>query len=291
METVSTKFVEDILDRCPLLLLQVNVNAETTLHVASKCGHSDMVEVLIKSSAKPQHEDLESGIEAAKRMLIRMTNNEGDTALHVAVRYEHLDVVKILTREDPHFFYSSNKRGETPLYIAAAAVAAKNSLEIVVEILETCTSPAYEGPDQMTALHAVAMNFRPDIRRKILEKKKSLIKERDQYGWTPLHYAAYHYNSMDTLLECDISVAYIGDEYRKMTPLHIAVGRGYIPHKLISSCPDCFELVDERRWNILHFAMLSLTYEDLEILLKHPLIKNLINNKDVDGNTPLHLRP
>ncbi|TXG72169.1 hypothetical protein EZV62_000748 [Acer yangbiense] len=74
-----------------------------------------------------------------------------------------------------------------------------------------------------------------------------------------------------------------------MTPLHIAIGRGYIPHKLISSCPDCFELVDEKRWNVLHFAMLSLTYEDLKILLKDPLIRNLINDKDVDGNTPLHL--
>ncbi|KAK0607097.1 hypothetical protein LWI29_009223 [Acer saccharum] len=74
-----------------------------------------------------------------------------------------------------------------------------------------------------------------------------------------------------------------------MTPLHIAIGRGYIPHEIISCCPDCCALVDERRWNVLHFAMLSLTYQDLKILLKHPLIKNLINDKDVDGNTPLHI--
>ena len=138
------------------LLLQVNVKAETLLHVAAKDGHSDMVEVLIKSSAKAQNGELESGIGAAKQML-RMTNNEGNTALHEAVKYNHLDVVKILTKEDPDFTYASNNRGETPLYIAAA----KKSLEIVVEILETCTSPAYEGPNQMTALHAAAMNGRP----------------------------------------------------------------------------------------------------------------------------------
>ncbi|KAK0608419.1 hypothetical protein LWI29_030394 [Acer saccharum] len=301
METASTKFVEDILDRCPSLLLQVNAKAETPLHVAAKYGHSDMVEVLIKSSAKPQHEELESGRGAAKRMLIRMTNNEGDTALHEAVKYKHLDVVKILTREDPDFSYSSNKRGQTPLYIAAAAVkfypTAKKSLEIVVEILETCTSPAYEGPDQMTALHAAAAARNEnrlvlDITRKILEKKKSLIKERDRYGWTPLHYAAYHRNreSMETLLECDISTAYIGDKHRKMTPLHLAIGQGYIPREIISRCPDCCEFVDERRWNVLHFAVLSLSDKNLKTLLKeYPLIRNLINDKDVDGNTPLHL--
>ncbi|KAK2647164.1 hypothetical protein Ddye_022359 [Dipteronia dyeriana] len=238
---------------------EVNVNAETPLHVAAKYGHSDMVEVLIKSSAKPQHEELESGRRSAKRML-RMTNNEGNTALHEAVQYKHLDVVKILTKEDPDFTYSSNNRGKTPLYIAAAKAYSK----IVVEILETCTSPAYEGPDQMTALHAAAMNHGPDITRKILEKKKSLIRERDRYGWTPLHSAAYHrkFEIMKELLECDVSAAYI----------------------------DCCELVDERRWNVLHFAMLSLTGKDLKILLKEdPLIRNLINDKDADGNTPLHL--
>ncbi|TXG72173.1 hypothetical protein EZV62_000752 [Acer yangbiense] len=94
---------------------------------------------------------------------------------------------------------------------------------------------------------------------------------------------------MKALLECDVSTAYIGDKHRKMTPLHIAIGRGYIPNEIISRCLDCCELVDERRWNVLHFAMLSLTYEDLKILLKYPLIRNLINDKDVDGNTPLHL--
>ncbi|KAK0606578.1 hypothetical protein LWI29_000981 [Acer saccharum] len=305
METASTKFMEDILDRCPSLLLQVNVNAETPLHVAAKCGHSDMVEFLIKSTAKTQDEDLESdtveclikstaktqdeelesGIGASRRIL-RMTNNEGNTALHEAVKYEHLDVVKILTKEDPDFTYTSNNRGETPLYIAAA----KHSLEVVVEILQTCTSPAHEGPDQMTALHVAAMSYNEDITREILEKKKSLIKETNQHGWTPLHYAAYHRKrrSMEMLLECDVSTAYIGDKHRKMTPLHIAIGQGYIPHVLLSRCPDCCELVDKRRWNVLHFAMLS--FKNLEILLKeYPLIRNLINDKDVDGNTPLHL--
>ncbi|KAK0606688.1 hypothetical protein LWI29_002899 [Acer saccharum] len=94
---------------------------------------------------------------------------------------------------------------------------------------------------------------------------------------------------MEMLLACDISAAYIGDKHRKMTPLHIAIGRGYIPNEIISRCLDCCELVDERRWNVLHFAMLSLNMEDLTILLKYPLIRNLINDKDVDGNTPLHL--
>ncbi|TXG65957.1 hypothetical protein EZV62_007232 [Acer yangbiense] len=92
-------------------------------------------------------------------------------------------------------------------------------------------------------------------KKNIGEKEK--FDKRDQYGWTPLHYVAYHYNSMETLLECDISATYIGDN-RKMMPFHIAISRGYIPDEIISRCPDCYEFVDERGWN------------------------------DVDGNTPLH---
>ncbi|KAK3190199.1 hypothetical protein Dsin_029760 [Dipteronia sinensis] len=175
------------------------------------------------------------------------------------------------------------------LYEAAVKAAVE---EIVVEILETCTSPAYEGPDQMTALHAAAINcYTPGIIKKILEKNESLIKQIDQYGWTPLHYAAYHRNSegMKELLECDISAAYIGDNHRKLTPFRVAIGQCYIPYVLLSRCPDSCDLVDERRWNVLHFAILSFTLQDLKILLKkYPLIKNLINDKDVDGNTPLH---
>ncbi|KDO42024.1 hypothetical protein CISIN_1g043188mg, partial [Citrus sinensis] len=119
-ENVSTKFVAEILEKCPSLLLQVNAKGDTPLHVAAKFGHSDIVRVLVERAKLPQHEneELESRVGAARQM-IRMTNNEKNTALHEAVCHQNVDVVELLTKEDPDYQYSANNYGKTPLYMAA----------------------------------------------------------------------------------------------------------------------------------------------------------------------------
>ncbi|TXG72187.1 hypothetical protein EZV62_000766 [Acer yangbiense] len=132
-----------------------------------------------------------------------------------------------------------------------------------------------------------------DLTRKILQKRESLTKEIDDNGWTPLHYAAYYgYQQVTrTLLEFGKSAAYIGDKYRKMTPLHLAISQGHIDitKEIILCCPDCYDLVDERGWNVLHFAMASLCRKELSSLLENPLMKKLVKEKDDKGNTPLHV--
>ncbi|KAK4856661.1 hypothetical protein QYF36_019831 [Acer negundo] len=74
-EKVLTEFVEEILGICPSLLLQVNAQGDTPLHVAAKFEHVAIMEVLIKH-AKAQHAELESGVGAGRQM-IRITNNKG----------------------------------------------------------------------------------------------------------------------------------------------------------------------------------------------------------------------
>ena len=78
-----------------------------------------------------------------------MTNIDKETALHEAARHNHVGVVTLLTKEDPDFIYSRNEAGESPLYLAAE----RGYSEIVSEILETCQSPDYHGPNGRTALH------------------------------------------------------------------------------------------------------------------------------------------
>ena len=129
---------------------------------------------------------------------------------------------------------------------------------------------------------------------KLLEKRKSLTRERDRHGWTPLHYAAYSGNLGGThlLLESDRSAALIANKDRKMTALHLAAGQGNesIMDAIIDHCPECCELVDDRGWNVLHFAMVSFSARKLKDLLdKYPFVWNLINEKDIKGNTPLHV--
>ena len=60
-KSLSTKFVREILDMCPLLLRQSNAKDETPLHVAARYGHATIVKVLIERG-KYLHQELESGL-------------------------------------------------------------------------------------------------------------------------------------------------------------------------------------------------------------------------------------
>ncbi|KAK9179755.1 hypothetical protein WN943_028960 [Citrus x changshan-huyou] len=76
-----------------------------------------------------------------------------------------------------------------------------------------------------------------------------------------------------------------------MTALLLAAGRGHIRvvNEIISTCPDCCKQVDERGWNLLHFAMASSNLFQLHSRLRNRSVEMLINKQDVNGNTPLHV--
>ncbi|KAH9682254.1 ANK REP REGION domain-containing protein [Citrus sinensis] len=290
-ESVSTKFVERILEMCPSLLLQVNAKGDAPLHAAAKCGHAAVVEALIEFAKKQPHQELESGVGSTARHMLGMKNDEEDTALHEAVQSGRFDVVKILLGADPAFPYSANGSGETPLYLAAA----RGHKKISAEILQKCPLAAHEGPNGKTALHAAVCSGSRGVIELLLDRKKSLTRERDQHGWTPLHYAAY-IDRLDLfgflILEADKSAALIPNEDRKMTALHLAAGQGnvWIVREIIECCPECCELVDDRGWNVLHFAMVSFDKSELKYLVdKYPMVRNLIFEKDEKGNTPFHV--
>ncbi|XP_022722163.1 ankyrin repeat-containing protein At5g02620-like [Durio zibethinus] len=148
----NINFVEQLVDKCPSLLLQPNANREIPLHIAARHGHSDIVKLLIERANVGQHEDPERGLEASRtRQMVRMRDKEENTAFHEAARYGHLDVLRLLVKEvDPDFALSANTSGETPLYLAAKG----GYHDLVAEILNNCKSTVYGGPNGKTALHA-----------------------------------------------------------------------------------------------------------------------------------------
>ncbi|KAF2290201.1 hypothetical protein GH714_004056 [Hevea brasiliensis] len=199
----------------------------------------------------------------------------------------------MLTHLDPYFQYPANDCEETPLYLAAR----KGYLYMVIEMLKTCQSLAYLGPKGKTALHAAVLSHNRGIVCEIVEKKRELAIQVDENGWTPLHYAAYGMDDLGAcvivqrLLEYGRSAAYIVDNVRKRTALHIAACRGNarIMRQIISKCTDCCELTDDRSWNVLHYAVISKSDEALQVVLRISSLIELINEKDIKGNTPLHL--
>jgi ankyrin repeat protein len=128
----------------------------------------------------------------------------------------------------------------------------------------------------------------------MLEKKKKLTKTTDENGWSPLHYAAYYFWStriVEVLLKYDASAACIAETEKKRTALHIAAIQGHVNamKEIVSRCPACCELVDNRGWNALHYAVASKDIEAFEQCLEIPLLARLRTKKDDKGNTPFHL--
>jgi ankyrin repeat protein len=128
-----------------------------------------------------------------------------------------------------------------------------------------------------------------------------LTETTDENGWSPLHYAAYYfrprrvavleYFRCKILLEYDASAAYIAETEKKRTALHIAAIRGHVEKmkEIVSRCPACCDLVDNRGWNALHYAVASKDTKAFEECLKIPELLRLKTEKDDKGNTPFHL--
>ncbi|KAH1040651.1 hypothetical protein J1N35_042394 [Gossypium stocksii] len=152
-----SNFIEQILGKCPSLLLQRNAKGQTPLHVAAMNGHSAIVKLLIRSCSKARHGYLEKQemdqVNAVREML-RITDQESNTALHVAVQYGDVEMVEgLLEHENPDFPDSANKNQETPLYLAAK----RGDTGVLSILLEKLNSTGHGGPHGRTALHAAAM--------------------------------------------------------------------------------------------------------------------------------------
>ena len=132
----------------------------------------------------------------------------------------------------------------------------------------------------------------------ILEWKPDLTKEVDKNGWSPLHYAAERGCDPEIvrlLLEkSEKSVAYLRSKDGKKTALHIASFHHHtkIVEEILFHSPGCREQVDDEGNNVFHFAMMKKEDDDFNpsnyFDINWLSVRGLINEKNVQGNTPIH---
>ncbi|WOG85557.1 hypothetical protein DCAR_0104748 [Daucus carota subsp. sativus] len=293
----SHKCVQEILERADeSLLFKPNSRGETALHLAARQGHYVAVKPLISKakSSDQQSDDLENTTTALQN-LIRAPNVEFETALHAAVRYNHEKVVGVLVKADPGYSYPRNKSDETPLYLAAA----RGYAGVTKVILDNCESPTFGGPHGRTALHAALMSFRGrECMRLLVRSNPDLTDVLDNNGWSAFHFAADNDlpYSVDFLLSwANINVAYIADKKYKKTAFHVAAYKGYtnVIEKFLEYLPDIVDSVDGNGQNILHIAIKQNQNFLLKFILsktwKFDTLNTLMIQKDIEGNTPLHL--
>ena len=132
----------------------------------------------------------------------------------------------------------------------------------------------------------------PDVLDSVMSENPHRIKDTDSKGMTPLSYAASigYLEGVRYLLEKCADYTYESDQ-NGFFPIHIASSRGHIEviKEIILRCPDSIELLDHQGQNILHVAAMKGKAKVVNYMLKTPELKMLINEKDKDGNTALHL--
>nr|XP_015876107.2 ankyrin repeat-containing protein At5g02620-like [Ziziphus jujuba var. spinosa] len=134
------------------------------------------------------------------------------------------------------------------------------------------------------------------LKRQILAPEKRQILapgKADDLGWIPLHYAA-HLGKTELvelfLTEYDESLAYARNK-EGMSALHISAKKGHVEviRKLIERCPEICELLDDKNQTALHVAVESGVKSVVKVLLESLAFQDLVNEKDNEGNTALHL--
>jgi ankyrin repeat protein len=134
----------------------------TPLHVAATYGYSEIVEFLLNHGADPN-----------------IREKYGCTPLHYATWFGNSKVVKVLLNHgaDPNI---RDKQGATPLHYAAAFDYPK-----IVEVLHKKGLSDYD----ITPLQAAEFNY-PEVVKLLLEHGANPNIQENNFGWTPLHFAA-----------------------------------------------------------------------------------------------------
>ncbi|XP_073004786.1 protein ACCELERATED CELL DEATH 6-like isoform X1 [Typha latifolia] len=278
------ELAEMICERERSLVVARNVMLETPLHCAASAGHHQVVSSIVSFTRDSNG----IGVDTA----LRARNRDGRTALHEAARNGHVDVAVELMSADPGLADMVDHAGISPSYLATMA----ESLAFL-RILQSFTSKApfpisYAGPNGQTALHAATFLQNSEIANELLKWNQILAKITDKSGSTPLHYAASAKNDkmVKLLLEHDTCLAYISD-LDGLFPVHVAatMGRVGVISAFIEQCPDLDELLDNKGRNLLHTAVEHKSTAIVRYICERSELVKLMNARDYEGNTHLHL--
>ncbi|XP_019194080.1 PREDICTED: protein ACCELERATED CELL DEATH 6-like [Ipomoea nil] len=260
----------------PFFIAEKNVKGDIPLHIAARTGSSLLVELLIGA-------DYREGC-------LGETNREGNTALHEALRHNHKDVAQMLIFKHPNMSYGVNKEGKSLLYLAAEA-----GFESIVKLLMENPVGRYaiaENNKHKSPIHAAIIGRNIDVLKLLWEYDKSSFQTRCEKGWNPLHYAADngYLDGVDFLLNRCHEFGYHRDK-QGVFPVHIASIRGHcnIVSMMLQRRPDSIELLTLQGQNILHVAAKGRRLKAFDYMLKMPEMERLINQRDEDGNTALHV--
>nr|XP_023910060.1 protein ACCELERATED CELL DEATH 6-like [Quercus suber] len=297
----NNQFVQEILEiqLCQKFVTEKNSNGDLPLHVAASAGNMQIVEHLSESvplMVKNMDENTPLHLALIKKFQV---------GPNLALKAKYNKVAKFLVEKCPEVSFYPNRERKSPLYLAAEG----GDEELMRHMITNCL------PDGESFVHA-AMYYlmsttnksiahaaiygsftagKEDILDTVLESlPNDILTVKDDKGMTPLTYAASigYLRGVERLLRKTTMPCVYGEDTRYY-PIHIATWKGHINvvEKFLDEYPDMIELNTGAGQNILHVAAMNGKAKMVAYMLKrHDLkVEMLINNKDRNGNTPLHL--
>ncbi|KAJ4794719.1 Ankyrin repeat family protein [Rhynchospora pubera] len=280
------------------VLSSINSYGETPLIVAVTRGHVSLAYALLKHYQQLSEMILkqDNNRDTASRqqyqlqlseMILRQDNNR-DTALHHAIRNGYKDLAIKLIQAEPSLSERVNKYDESPMYIAVL----RGFNGVSGELLKIPSS-SDKGAFHENALHAAVRSGNPDIAKDIVMARPSLAREENESGNTPMHLCVL-WNKLDVirvLLQYDPSFGYLINSHTNAPLLVSAAFRGNIDvaKEILKYCPDA-PYCRQDGWTMLHEAICQGHEAFVEFILETPDQRhNLINRKDIQGETALHI--
>ncbi|GAB4837337.1 hypothetical protein Ancab_039581 [Ancistrocladus abbreviatus] len=276
-------FVEtilEILNRNEDLIASEDSKGDLPLHVAARAGRLNAVVTLalfMKQFVKPE-------------LSIGKANMEGNTALHLAIQNGHEMVAWFLIQKEPDTSFSLNKEGISPLYLAIEA----RFRDLARYILSKIASTNYldQTSPKKSVVHAAIQARDSVILKTVLKKLRLLVNSFDEEGQTPLSYAAYigYLDAVVFILDMFPDSAFTSNKDDSY-PIHKASGRGHVKivEQFLLRFPETIHLLNGHGQSILHVVAMNGNTTMVSYLLKKLRTKKLMDMKDRDGNTALHL--
>ncbi|XP_035677366.1 death-associated protein kinase 1-like [Branchiostoma floridae] len=178
---------------------------QTSLHVASRHGHTKVAELLIQNGA-----DLE------------VRDREDLTSLHVASKHGQTEVVELLIRHGVDL-EAKDYEQSTPLHLAAAR-GHTGTCELLIR---SGAEVMAKHQDQPTTLHRAATGGHAGTCELLIRYGADVNAVGDEVQSTPLHEAAYrgHTGTCELLIRSGADV--MARDRRQSTPLHEAAAEGH----------------------------------------------------------------
>ncbi|XP_042868459.1 transient receptor potential cation channel subfamily A member 1 homolog isoform X2 [Penaeus japonicus] len=271
---------KDHFDCCQLLLEHPNIDVNlsnkernTALHVAAKEGRNNICDLILDQV----------------QVQVNAKNKRGMTALHLAAQENQPQVLRLLIEKGGLDWKIQDSNFYLPLHYAAQkgfpecceVLMSTDIKDNKVKQLTTCLK------DGKTALMLAAKNGHHKCCEKLTSNN---INARDKSGATALHYAASGGYEITVAELLEIGANPNTQNKKGSAPVLDAAAKkktGCLSALLTKGAnPNVF---DKQGKGVLHYAAEKNAEDSMRLLLEIPSVESILNSKDKDKCTALHL--